>query len=346
MNHSDEFGRFDLAIGTVRGLRSFGISDDGHLTGVTHRDPWVAGENHATCHRRWVGTCQCGSTSGTSTISTGSGHVFYVNLGAGEHANGCNGDSPCAPDDLMPTADCACGFYAYYEGSNDYARPEHVSGVVEGYGRTVVGSRGFRTQKARILALYWPEPKTAEETADEQGLDVVQPEPWEFGPHDRVWWWGSLAAVYAGLAAWSAIAGAWWVVAADGGLLAWAAWSLRDIRRARVAHRTGKSIGRSTLRVARAMALYELARMQTASNRARAATRTAWTSSWSTGGWYSVGIGPAGADITPDQAVAIRSHYPDVPVYHDLAAMLADFPLGDTPATTPAAPVPAPKEND
>jgi hypothetical protein len=53
--------------------------------------------------------------------------------------------------------DCACGFYAYYDGSNDYLDSgKTITAVVEGYGSTVIGSRGFRCAKARIVALHIP----------------------------------------------------------------------------------------------------------------------------------------------------------------------------------------------
>jgi hypothetical protein len=37
--------------GSVTGLRAFRIDTLGRLTGVTHRDVWVPGENQAKCHR-------------------------------------------------------------------------------------------------------------------------------------------------------------------------------------------------------------------------------------------------------------------------------------------------------
>lgn len=52
---------------------------------------------------------------------------------------------------------CAHGFYAYYDSSDDYHDPGMVSGVIEGYGEAVIGTRGFRAMKARIVALHIPE---------------------------------------------------------------------------------------------------------------------------------------------------------------------------------------------
>jgi hypothetical protein len=48
---------------------------------------------------------------------------------------------------------CSCGFYAYLNGFNEYNHATRVTGVIEGYGETLIGSRGFRAQKARILAI-------------------------------------------------------------------------------------------------------------------------------------------------------------------------------------------------
>lgn len=50
-------------------------------------------------------------------------------------------------------AGCSCGFYAYLNGFNEYNHYTRVTGVIEGYGETLIGSRGFRAQKARILAI-------------------------------------------------------------------------------------------------------------------------------------------------------------------------------------------------
>jgi hypothetical protein len=66
-------------------------------------------------------------------------------------------DDPCTG--MEPG--CTCGFYAYLRGCNDYLeRAEGVQpligGVIRGWGRTVVGTRGFRTERAEILALYVP----------------------------------------------------------------------------------------------------------------------------------------------------------------------------------------------
>lgn len=56
---------------------------------------------------------------------------------------------------------CACGFYAYWDGENsrhvgfnDY----QVEGVIEAWGLITVGTRGFRAEYAKIVALVIPNP--------------------------------------------------------------------------------------------------------------------------------------------------------------------------------------------
>lgn len=52
-----------------------------------------------------------------------------------------------------------CGFYAKYvpRGLNETASPVRVTGIIEGSGRISLGTRGFRAQKAEIVALVMDE---------------------------------------------------------------------------------------------------------------------------------------------------------------------------------------------
>lgn len=61
---------------------------------------------------------------------------------------------------LVPDEDCGCGFWAYWTleaAANPHGFLLPVLGVIEGYGRTMLGERGFRCAKARIVALHFPE---------------------------------------------------------------------------------------------------------------------------------------------------------------------------------------------
>jgi hypothetical protein len=78
----------------------------------------------------------------------------------GENVAVCGGGqdgTPC-PGDLVPAPECACGFWAYwalrYAWRCDYYWRGQVVGVIQGYGRTRIGTRGCRCSKARIVGLH------------------------------------------------------------------------------------------------------------------------------------------------------------------------------------------------
>lgn len=52
-----------------------------------------------------------------------------------------------------PDAECQCGIYAHYLPLESYPSRYGVFGVVEASGRILMGTRGFRTEKAKIVAL-------------------------------------------------------------------------------------------------------------------------------------------------------------------------------------------------
>jgi hypothetical protein len=52
----------------------------------------------------------------------------------------------------VPEAACACGFWAYWDRGAVPANTT-VTGVIEGFGKTLIGTRGFRSQRARLLGL-------------------------------------------------------------------------------------------------------------------------------------------------------------------------------------------------
>lgn len=114
-----EFASLGFAVGVVRGVRSFAVDDLGRLTGINYKQTWKPGENAAECRAEQ--------------------RKEFGDFG--KH---------------LP--DCVCGFYAYYDGSNDYrSEGKTITGVVEGWGSTVIGSRGFRCSKAKIVALHIPD---------------------------------------------------------------------------------------------------------------------------------------------------------------------------------------------
>jgi hypothetical protein len=79
----------------------------------------------------------------------------------GENVAVCGGGGQGAPPcrgDLVPAPGCGCGFWAYwalrYAWRCHYYWRGDVVGVIQGYGRTRIGTRGCRCGKARILGLH------------------------------------------------------------------------------------------------------------------------------------------------------------------------------------------------
>lgn len=102
-----------------------------------------------------------GTLTGTRSFRvTSSGHLRSLMhptvWSRGENLARCFARRATPPADM--DIDCTCGFYAFWDGSNDYRDEGHVNAVVEGYGIVVIGPRGFRAQKTRIVALHIPPP--------------------------------------------------------------------------------------------------------------------------------------------------------------------------------------------
>lgn len=70
----------------------------------------------------------------------------------------CIGRYRSHPANVVPKKGCSCGFYMYWglEQLHDAAADKRVYGVVEGWGRTIIGTKGFRCQYAHIRALCVP----------------------------------------------------------------------------------------------------------------------------------------------------------------------------------------------
>ena len=133
-----EFDAPEFSIEPVTGARSFEVDKLGRLTGVTYRTVWTPGENERECY------------------SINDKMAYMASLMTSYIVGGVPVAEPKpTPSNRPPHSlpGCKCGFYGYYDGSNDYGKPARVSGVIEGYGEVVIGTRGFRATKARIVAL-------------------------------------------------------------------------------------------------------------------------------------------------------------------------------------------------
>lgn len=166
---SDFDGR-QLAIGVARGVRSFDVDEFGRLKGVQFADVWRPGENIARCGLTVVED----GWELDAEFSHGYGRPVYVNKKTGERTP-VPPMRPAKPESHSLT-DCRHGFYAYFDGSNDYRSDARISAVVEGYGEVLIGSRGFRAGKARIVALCIP-----------GAAPEAKPKPEKLRWRDRAW---------------------------------------------------------------------------------------------------------------------------------------------------------------
>lgn len=161
----DECTGTQFIAGTARGRRSWYVDHGGWLRGITYRQVWTPGENVAKC---FVVKQKQPGTGLPALIPKRTGKYPWETGGFGFP------EDPTQPAELLPWYEsdgcdgldpkCACGFYAYHSGRNSYGVSGpglRVDGVIEGYGKVILGPAGYRAQKARVVALMLPSPSDA-----------------------------------------------------------------------------------------------------------------------------------------------------------------------------------------
>ncbi len=157
---------YEFAMGSIKGLRTWDMDPKGRLRGVTHAVIWTPGENVAECFARTpcpeakhadlfeYGMCNCAlcqsyAASNPSLSGAATTGAKVPSKPAPCTVEGCDGS--VHPSTHAFDSSCECGFWAYDElGFTSHGR---VTGIIEGYGRTTIGTKGFRCEKARIVAL-------------------------------------------------------------------------------------------------------------------------------------------------------------------------------------------------
>lgn len=135
------FSDTEFVMGTVRGIRAWQpvmSHSRGGVGGVLYQEVrgiraehmemagavnyvWQPGVNVARCQSAWTYATSCPSP---------------------KQQNACW---------RVPNRTCGCGFWAYWHQiSGGWGL---LAGVIEGFGRTVLGEKGFRCEKARLLGL-------------------------------------------------------------------------------------------------------------------------------------------------------------------------------------------------
>lgn len=160
---------YEFAAGSLHGLRGWGMDESGRLHGVTHKEVWRPGENVSECRAQYT-TSPCPGPRRSSVAipriskKTWFGRDVAYPLEPASLYDIENHYEPCKHPrcDMFRHYDergdghhfdrsCSCGFWAYDEAS--FAPQGVVLGVIEAYGKTTIGTKGFRAEKARIVGL-------------------------------------------------------------------------------------------------------------------------------------------------------------------------------------------------
>lgn len=156
---SNDFSVRPFVAGSLVGIRSFVIDPLGRLRGVSVPEIWRPGENVATCRSEHV------NGGGIIPASLMASYRFTLPFSCGCPlcTSAAAVRKQLAKQQVEPTAEaehviagltCGCGYYAYFDnGANPYHKTGQVHGLIEGYGVATVGTRGFRCEKAKLLAL-------------------------------------------------------------------------------------------------------------------------------------------------------------------------------------------------
>jgi hypothetical protein len=160
-----EFSDTEFIAGSLTGVRSFSVDQLGRLVSPSMQDEvWTPGENTARCRKDEFTSYGGIFTNYLSQLYaplTGPPFTFTLEK--------TNAPTPVGLQKVTPELDkaiaktshhragikgCKCGYYAYFdEDHNPHHGKSNVLCVIEGYGLLTVGTRGFRAEKARLLAL-------------------------------------------------------------------------------------------------------------------------------------------------------------------------------------------------
>ena len=145
----------------LTGFRSWKVADDWTLRSVAFTNTWHPDVNVAECkmgsgNRRLA--CDDPAHDGVRLVGSAPN---------GFHNQDCFIYGPCKGVEQ----ECGCGFWAYTTESDEWYRSNpfanwgekyaiHAHGVIDGFGRCIVGPKGFRASSAIVRALVLPVVRT------------------------------------------------------------------------------------------------------------------------------------------------------------------------------------------
>jgi hypothetical protein len=183
-------GAMDFAAGHVLGIRQWARHPDGMLAGV-HGFSWKPGENVASCDRGHP--VPWSADPGQLSAACRERDQLYAAMqrAAAPYPKGIYGlpqaqrreydQMALRHKSLSATIEngaynsCGCGFWSYWElNPSEFSMGEKpIVGVIKGYGRTLIGKRGFRCEKAVIVGLHlayeYVKPRVPEHMPERQG---------------------------------------------------------------------------------------------------------------------------------------------------------------------------------
>lgn len=135
-----------LVVGRCLAGRVFRAHSDGVLTGLVYRQPWAPGINEAMCP---YSTGQAYAPD--HWREPGIGHSYFYGH------EGHKRSTPHKPGAMK----CSCGFWLYHDlaMSAEWAKASGgcgVVGLVHATGTMTRGTKGYRAQRAQIIALVAP----------------------------------------------------------------------------------------------------------------------------------------------------------------------------------------------
>lgn len=180
-----DFSDRPFVAGSLVGLRAFAVDRLGRLVGPSYPQIFTPGDNEAECKKDpYVESMYASLRSMQESVY----RAYYTPPPTPSqpkrsrwHIGGSTASVSPAPNDVplasaavekvkapekpkhsLAGLDCHCGFYAYFDGRNDYKDPDRIAAIIEGFGVCTVGTRGFRASKARLVAIVVPGKKFPE----------------------------------------------------------------------------------------------------------------------------------------------------------------------------------------
>lgn len=152
-----DFSDRPFIAGTIVGLRSFRVTPNNMLTACTGTgEQWQPGVNVAECRPR--------NAFAAGGITARQFANSIRRLSAAVKGQPEPEPLPEPPAHRVAQVECTCGWYAYFDTeSNPHHEPGNALGLIEGFGTVTIGARGFRAEKARLLALIDPNAISYEE---------------------------------------------------------------------------------------------------------------------------------------------------------------------------------------